>query len=207
MPDEHGEPFNSGILLGLLERWQRGDREAADELLRLTGKRLEKLARRMLRAYPNVKEHAETNDILQNSLMRFLKSLRQIDPRPLTTRDFFNFAAVHIRRELIDIARYFRNRKWGPLDPPRGSGSGRGREEPTAPVAHDFEWWERFHEAVEKLPAEEREVVGLVFYHGWKQNEIAELLNVSERTVRRWWAAAVERLQKMVGDFFGKDRG
>ncbi len=53
----------------------------------------------------------------------------------------------------------------------------------------DLDRWQRFHEEVEKLPTEEREVVGLRFYHGWGEAEIAELFGVTERTVRRRWAA------------------
>ena len=37
------------------------------------------------------------------------------------------------------------------------------------------------------LPVREREVVGLVFYHGWTQAQVAELFGVDVRTVRRWW--------------------
>jgi RNA polymerase sigma factor (sigma-70 family) len=46
-----------------------------------------------------------------------------------------------------------------------------------------------FHAAVEQLPDAEREVVELTFYHGLTQPEIAELLGVDERTVRRRWRA------------------
>jgi len=200
------ESFNSRILVDLVDRWKLGDRDAANDLLQLAEVRLEKLARRMCKSYPNVKEHAETRDVLQSSLLRLLRTLRQIDPLPATTRDFFNLAAVHIRRELLDLARHFRHKKWVPLDAPNGI-SGRLVEEPVAPSSADFERWERFHESVEKLPAEEREVVGLVFYHGWTQKEIAQLLKVDERTVRRWWASACERLREIVGDVIGPDRG
>jgi RNA polymerase sigma-70 factor (ECF subfamily) len=197
--------FNSSLLVDLVARWNLGDRDAANDLLLLASTRLEKLARRMCKAYPNVKEWAETQDVLQSSLVRLLRTLQQIDPLPATTRDFFNLAAVHIRRELIDLARHFRNKRCVPLDAPGGStGSGRAHEEPAAPTSQDFERWERFHEAVEKLPAEEREVVGLVFYHGWTQAEIGELFQVDERTIRRRWAAACERLRDMVGDVPGK---
>jgi DNA-directed RNA polymerase specialized sigma24 family protein len=39
-------------------------------------------------------------------------------------------------------------------------------------------------------------VVGLTFYHGWKQGQIAELLGVDVRTVRRRWHTAVLKLQQ-----------
>jgi RNA polymerase sigma factor (sigma-70 family) len=44
------------------------------------------------------------------------------------------------------------------------------------------------------LPADEREVVGLVFYHGWTHAQVAALLVVSKRTVRRHWRRALARL-------------
>ena len=58
----------------------------------------------------------------------------------------------------------------------------------------ELERWTRFHEAVEALPVEEREVVSLAFYHGWTHGQIAELFGVDERTVRRRWRAACLRL-------------
>src|SRR5438067_421874 len=161
-------PFNSVNLQNYLERWRMGDRAAADELLRATGARLEKLARRMTRSFPNIRGQADTGDVLQNSLIRLLRTLRTLQPS--TTRDFFNLAAVHIRRELLDLARRCKGKTWLPLDVPDDS------DHPTAPrpeaetaSTQDFELWVRFHEAVDELPIEEREVVGLVFYHGWTQ--------------------------------------
>ena len=196
MPDPS---FNSVQLKALVARWNVGDREAGDELLRRARARLEKLARRMCKSFPNVKEWTETQDVLQNSLLRLLTTLQKIDPLPATTRDFFNLAAVHIRRELIDLARHFKKKRWVPLAI-SGSESGRSHDEPAAPTAHDFERWERFHEAVDKLPTEERMVVDLVFYHGWKQAEIAELFHVNERTVRRRWKAACAHLREQAGE-------
>jgi DNA-directed RNA polymerase specialized sigma24 family protein len=34
-----------------------------------------------------------------------------------------------------------------------------------------------------------------VFYHGWTQVKIAELFGVDERTIRRRWATACDRLR------------
>ena len=94
--------FDSVNLQDCIARWQAGDRRAADDLLRATSARLEKLARRMIRSFPNVRGQADTGDVLQNSLIRLLRTLRTL--RPKTTRDFFNLAAVHIRRELLDLS-------------------------------------------------------------------------------------------------------
>lgn len=196
--------LNSVLLQNCLERWQAGDREAANELLKIAGKRLEKLARRMCRSFPNVRDWTETGDVLQNSLIRLLRTLRNMSPA--TTRDFFNLAAVHIRRELLDLARHYRGKSWIPLDAPCSNdphSTPQPHAEPAVVVPDDFDIWTRFHEAVDQLPLEEREVVGLVFYHGWTQLRIAELFGVDERTIRRRWAAACQRVRILVGKFPG----
>ena len=43
-------------------------------------------------------------------------------------------------------------------------------------------------------------MVGLVFYHGWTQAQIAELFQVDERTIRRRWQSACLRLHQLVGE-------
>jgi len=187
------------VLQDYLDRWRAGERGAADELLRIARVRLDKLARRMTRSFPNVRCMVDEDDILQNSLMRFLRTLQTL--RPTTTRDFFNLAAVHIRRELLDLARRYRNIRTVQLE-----AADSGVASPLEPAAPDdsgpeSERWVQFHEAVEELPAEEREVVGLVFYHGWTQDRIAELFQVDERTIRRRWSSACQRLRHWVGTF------
>ena len=187
--------FNTLMLQDCLDRWRAGDRTAADELLRAVLTRLEKLAARMIRGFPNVRGQADTDDVLQNSVMRLLRTLRCL--RPKTPRDFFNLAAVHIRRELIDLARRSRGKETVPLNP--GSSDAPRPNEPVAPAMADTDQWVRFHEAVDQLPLEEREVVGLVFYHGWTQNKIAELFQVDERTIRRRWASACQKIRDTAG--------
>jgi len=189
--------FDSVNLQKYLDRWRSGDRAAADELLKATGARLEKLARRMTRSFPNVRGQADTGDVLQNSLIRLLRTLLTL--RPHTTRDFFNLAAVHIRRELIDLARRCKSRNRVTFDIAIEPDAANGQAEPEAKVAEDFDLWVRFHEAVDQLPLEEREVVGLVFYHGWTQVRIAELFAVDERTIRRRWSNACVRLRELIG--------
>jgi RNA polymerase sigma-70 factor (ECF subfamily) len=190
--------LDSVALRNCVERWQAGDREAANELLRISQERLEQLARRMTQAFPNIRGIADIDDVLQNSLLRLLRTLRNL--RPSKPRDFFNLAAVHIRRELLDLARRSRNKRTLPL---KLSGSSSPQTpEPAAPedTGPDAERWVRFHEAVDRLPTEEREVVGLRFYHGWTEEQIAELFHVDERTIRRRWSSACRHLRDTAGD-------
>src|SRR5262249_7011518 len=64
----------------------------------------------------------------------------------------------------------------------------------------DLERWTAFHEGVANLPTKEREVVGLIFYHGWTQLEVAEFLRINERTVRRWWESALLKIRGTIGE-------
>jgi RNA polymerase sigma-70 factor (ECF subfamily) len=194
-------PLDTLRLQLCVERWRAGDREAADRLFRGVGQRLEQIARKMLRGFPAVREWADTGDVLQGSVLRLLSTLQRVQPE--STRHFFNLAAVHVRRELLDLARRFRGMQSVPLapdDPTMDSASPATLRAAEAPREDDdLELWCRFHETVERLPEDEREVVGLVFYQGWTQAQIAELLGVNERTVRRRWQSACLRLNDLVG--------
>jgi RNA polymerase sigma-70 factor (ECF subfamily) len=187
--------FDTVQLHAYVERLRAGDRAATDVFLCRVCGRLERLARGMLRGFPNVKRWADTDDVLQSALMRLLHTLRATQPE--NTRHFANLAAMHIRRELLDLARHFRNR----FDLPRGA-DGEGPTDvpdPGSAGAEDLDLWGAFHEQVDQLPAEEREVVGLTFYHGWTQAQIAELFQVDERTVRRRWRSAALKLAEALG--------
>jgi RNA polymerase sigma factor (sigma-70 family) len=69
----------------------------------------------------------------------------------------------------------------------------------TTPSQEELERWSAFHEAVVELPVAEREVIGLTFYHGWTQMQIAELLQISDRQVRRLWKSACAQLMTRLG--------
>jgi RNA polymerase sigma-70 factor (ECF subfamily) len=77
-----------------------------------------------------------------------------------------------------------------------------GPGDPAAPAdePEELERWRAFHEAVERLPTEEREVVSLIFYHGCTRVQVAELLQVDERTVRRRWRAAMLTLHDLLAE-------
>src|SRR5579864_4284153 len=183
MPEE---AVNTVQLNDWVDRMQAGDLAARDELLRRTYARLERLARKMLQRYPTVQSFAETGDVLQNSLLRLLRALQEV--RPHSTREFFGLAAEQMRRELLDLARHYTSGKRGGVCKPlaaANSDSSMQLDPAEAREPDDLERWCAFHEVVEQLPAEEREVVGLIYYHGWSQAEVAALFQITDRTVRR----------------------
>jgi RNA polymerase sigma-70 factor (ECF subfamily) len=180
--------LNTVHLHACVDRLRAGDKAGADELFRAAKRRLELLARRMLGTFPTVRSQADTADVVQGASMRLLLSLRKL--RPESVRDFVNLAAVQIRRELLDLARQARRSR-----PDRAE-----VDAPDAgPAPAELELWTRFHEAVEGLPVEEREAIGLIFYHGRTRAEAAGILGVSERTVYRWWESACVRLNERLG--------
>ena len=54
--------------------------------------------------------------------------------------------------------------------------------------------WGEFHEQIEALPEPQRELFDLLWYHGLSQQEAADVLQVSTRTVKRAWREARLRL-------------
>jgi RNA polymerase sigma-70 factor (ECF subfamily) len=184
-----------------LQRIRAGDAQARDELLRSVCGQLEALARRMLRKFPRVQRWEQTNDVLNNALLRLLRALEQVEPE--SSRAFYGLAAEQIRRELLDLARHYQGRlglganyESVRLNPDAPTGAGEPTERMEDP--DELERWCAFHEEVEKLPAEEREVVGLVFYHGWTQEEVADLFGVNVRTVQRRWQSALLKLRALI---------
>jgi RNA polymerase sigma-70 factor (ECF subfamily) len=184
------DDLDTTSLLDLVARFQAGEQHALDTLIRRTEERLELFARRMLVGYPGVRAREQTPDILQSALIRLTRALRQETPK--SVEDFLGLAAAQIRRELLDLARKHGRRPTAPLthDPPA----------PDDRDSIDLDRWTALHEAAERLPAELREVFSYTFYHGWKQTQIADLLGISDRQVRRLWVEACLRLKAAVGD-------
>jgi RNA polymerase sigma factor (sigma-70 family) len=193
-------------LHGWLDRLKAGDLAARDELLKSVGSRLERLARKMLGRFPGVRQWADTCDVQQNAVLRLLRALESV--RPPSVRDFFGLAAEQMRRELLDMARQASRARRAGMQPLAATDDTEVLAALDGPAPtedlDDLELWQRFHEMVHDLPAEEREVVSLVYYHGWSQPQVAELFGVNERTVRRRWRAACVRLQeRLQGRFPG----
>jgi len=191
-------------VLQYLERLRQGDPSARHSLLNGTCERLGQLTRLMLRDYPRLKRWEETDDVLQNALLRLYRALEQVAPP--TPRDFFRLATLQIRRELIDLVRHYYGAEGQGLhhatnvETPEKSGGAPLYEK--ADGTHDpsrLAAWCEFHQQVERLPEEEREVYDLIYYHELGHTEAAELLGVSARTVKRRYQAACLRLHDALG--------
>ncbi|HEX3150392.1 MAG TPA: sigma-70 family RNA polymerase sigma factor [Gemmataceae bacterium] len=178
-----------------IDRMRAGDANAANQLIRAAQKRLEKLAHRMVGKSLARRGDVDVDDILAGSMPRLIRSLG--DVRPESTRSFYNLAAVQMRRELLDVIRAARRRPT--LEAVGSDPDAGGFQAVAAPEDADLDRWAALHVAVEQLPVDEREVIGLTVYHGWSQMEIAVLLHVSDRHVRRIWSDAIRHLSAALG--------
>lgn len=190
-------------LHGWLDRMKAGDPMAINTMLKRVTNRLDRLANKMLACFPRVARWADKDDVLQNASMRLIRALENV--RPDSMRAFYALASTQIRRELLDLTKSL----FGPMGDaahhisidPTDSAAVRKAEPAFPGDDRELENWCHFHEEVGNLPAEEREVVGLIFYHGWKQDEVAELFAVHPRTVQRWWQSALRRLREVLPDW------
>jgi RNA polymerase sigma-70 factor (ECF subfamily) len=185
-----------------LELLDAGDPAALDALIRLAHGRLRRLARKMLRGRPDLRRWEQTDDVLQNALLRLYRALQEV--KPVSVRHFLRLAALQIRRELLDLGRHY----FGPEGP--GAHHATNAGDATGPPRYDkpdaandprrlVEWVE-FHQQVEQLPEEEREVLDLLFYHDLTQREAAVMLGVTERTVQNRYARALTKLHRVLKD-------
>jgi RNA polymerase sigma factor (sigma-70 family) len=193
--------FQTTQLQGCLERMRAGDPTARDELLRHAYERLRRLTRKMLKGYPGVKRWAQTDDVLQNALLRLLRALQEVSPA--SVRDFFALMTEEIRRELLDLARHYYGAQG--LGTKHATNAGRDNsdgpryDQPDLSNGPDgLAAWCEFHEQVKALPDEEREVVGLLFYQELTQAEAAVVLRVSVRTIQRRWQSALLKLHQVL---------
>lgn len=192
-------------LQGLLDQALDGNPAAKEALLNHSCERLLRLTRRMFRGYPGLRRWEETNDIFQNSLVRLHRALAQTEVRDV--RHFFNLATVQIRRELIDLSR----KHFGPhgigsnhhTDKQSPDESG-GSLHPVSNEPDNVEEWTEFHENVDSLPADEREVFGLIWYEGLEQKEVAKLLDLSKRTV---WSRFHRAKLRLAGELVDERQG
>lgn len=175
-----------------LQRWldvlRRGNVEARNEVIAHTCERLRGLTHRMLRGYRRLRRWSETDDVLQNALLRLHRALAEVHPE--SVRQFYALATAQIRRELIDLSRHFLGPEGQGAKHDTDDGEAAGKEPDRLGEPDTLEGWTSFHEQVGKLPDEEREVFGLLWYEGLTQPEAASILGVSLATVKRRWQSA-----------------
>jgi len=170
-----------------LDALRTGDESAREALLECSLDRVRELARRMFHRQHDLRQLTQTDDVVQKALIRLHKALDGVKPPDIRT--FYGLAARQIRwvlRDLLDEKSDVRRISYMPEPPEREDDSGGPR---------DLDEWSAFHEAIDGLDDEDREMFDLLFYQGLRQEEAAEVLQTSVRTVRRHWQRARLRLE------------
>jgi len=162
---------------------QEGDPKAAEELLPLVYDELRKLAANKMSLQPPGQTLQATALVHE----AYLRLLGNEDKRWENRRHFFSAAAEAMRHILIDRARRRLRVRHG-----EGAEKVPVDEVEIAVPAKD-EIVLQLDEALEvlaKTSPEQAEIVKLRFFAGFTEPEIAEILNLSERSVQRQWTYA-----------------
>jgi RNA polymerase sigma factor (sigma-70 family) len=202
-----------------LQRIAAHDEAARSELMGYASRRLGLLADRMFARFPMLHFREEADDLCQEAIIRLWQSLEEVGPT--TVAGFMGLAALQMRRALRDLARRHFGRKTGTprcdpdsagiegtvtngpaskgpvIDPPGGALPSNPIDDP-AQSPDELACWSEFHAAADRLSEPDRTAFDLLYYHELPQAEVATLMNVSVRQVRRYWQSARLELYRMM---------
>jgi RNA polymerase sigma factor (TIGR02999 family) len=167
----------------LLQQWSDGNKAALDSLTPVVYDELRRLA--------SIYLHRERSDhTLQATAVVHEAYMRLVDQRSVRWQNrahFFGIAAQMIRRILVDHARGVRAAK-------RGSGAVALSLDEALGVSEkrdlEIEALDDALETLAKVDPQQARIVELRFFTGLSIEETAEVLNVSESTVKRDWVSA-----------------
>jgi len=170
-------------ITGLLLAWRDGDRGALERLTPLVYQELHRLARSYLRG-ERAGHPLQTTDLVNEAYLRLIDATQM---QWQNRAHFFAVSAQLMRRILVDFARARRNRKRG------GDAAQVSLEEAlTIGPERDAELvaLDDALTVLAKLDERRSKVVELRFFGGLTETEIAEVLQVSPRTVKSDWRFA-----------------
>jgi RNA polymerase sigma factor (TIGR02999 family) len=190
MPESQGKGHTAGTpvepaeITALLQAANAGSRDAFDRLFGVVYQELRRIAQRQLRAAPGGLVTLQTTALVHEAYLRLRRSANW------SSRDrqhFYALAAQAMRRLIIDYARTRTREKRGgrlALYPIEGV---------DLPVVERAESVVALDEALQRLERADPELARLVewrFFGGLTTEEVADLMAVSERTVKRRWRLA-----------------
>ena len=174
---------NSDDLTLLIQQWQNGSREAGDAVIAKLYPELKKIARAYLKN--ERRDHTLAPTALVNEL--YLKFVRSGSSFTAANRtQFLALAAQNLRQILVDHARMRSARK-------RGGGvtvTLISTDMPLPVCDQDLLQLDKTLTELEALDARAARVVELRFFAGLNEEEVAQNLQVSIKTVQRDWKMA-----------------
>ncbi|MEP6923934.1 MAG: sigma-70 family RNA polymerase sigma factor [Pyrinomonadaceae bacterium] len=167
----------------ILQEWRDGDKNAAERLFPLVYNELKRQARTFL-------NRERQDHTLQPTALVHEAYLRMVDQTSLAVENRLHFYAVAarvMRQILVDHARQHKAEK-------RGGAAERFAIDDLdvlpAQSAADLLELDEALQKLETLDNRKCRVVDMRFFGGLKEDEIAEVLGVNEKTVRRDWQFA-----------------
>lgn len=177
----------------LIQAASASDHGSADQLLTLVYDQLRKIAQQRM-------NEERRDHTLQATALVHEAYLRMVGDQPLPWANrahFFTAAAEAMRKILIEHARTHGRIK---------RGGGRRRVPLNVldlAAAGDSEGILSVDEAIQRLESQDPEVAAVVrlrYFAGLSESEVAQILNTSDRTVRRAWSLARAWLARELGD-------
>lgn len=174
---------NTHHLTRLLGRAGEGDEEARNELLKAVYSDLKRIAHRELMRGPSGETY-ETTDLVNEAYLRLFNQ------KSVTWTDrlhFFALSAKIMRGILIDYARMKRTEKRG------GGVANLSLDEALIVTDQRADLFLALDMALKELAEMDERLASVVeyrFFGGMTEEEIAELMDVSVRTIRRDWQKA-----------------
>ncbi|MEZ5426462.1 MAG: sigma-70 family RNA polymerase sigma factor [Pyrinomonadaceae bacterium] len=168
----------------LLVDWGRGDEEALEKLMPLVYDELRRLAGHFM-------NNQKAGHTLQTTALVNEAYLRLIDSSRVRWQDrthFFAVSAQLMRRILVDAARTRNSLKRGGPDAQKIELDENLAVSPNERV--DLLALDEALEELARMSPRQSQVVELRYFGGLSEEEIAEALKISARTVRREWSAA-----------------
>lgn len=176
----------------LLKTWSDGDPDALDRLMPLVAEELHGMAKACFRHEANV--HTLQPTALVSEV--YLRLCGEDSLSWNSRKQFFAFAIRLMRNILIDHARRRRAKK-------RGQGFARVPIDTGMEIALDPDIdlieLDRALDRLEAIDPRQLEIVQLRYFVGLEVTEVAELLGISESTVKREWRAAKYWLYDQLG--------
>lgn len=183
----------------LMERFRDGDAKAFEVLL----ERHERGVFHFILRF--VQDREQANDLLQESFLRVVKNAKSYSRKARFTTWLYTIA----RNQCIDAARKARHRRADSLDAPvSGDPDGRALGETIAGQSDAGfdrtdarEMKTRIEAAIAQLSEEQREVFVMRELMQLQFNEIAEIVGISENTVKSRMRYALENLRLRLADY------
>ena len=193
-------PIPSAEATQLLIDWSKGNREAAAGLMPLVYEELRRLARGYL-------QRERADHTLQATGLVHEAYLRLVDQTATTWQNrahFFGVAAQLMRRILVDHARRHRTGKrggeWTKIEFNEALAPSTSRSLDVIALDDDLR-------DLTQLNPQHSRIVELRFFGGLTNEEVAEVLDISPRTVQREWRMARAWLRRQIFDEKQDDTG